>query len=161
MDKDGLGVSVAPNPAQPSLEVFFTIKPVFVLTCQWPVPLHPVASKGMVYQAFHVSRHVGLFAEPAPPPNCSMLSGASRNSGCTPHCCVIPHAPFSKRPPTPQLAGPRRIKPNKLMSQTTSTLATYCTAQHSAVDPNVLDTLLLCEKISYGLFPDYVSISEK
>lgn len=60
MDKDELGESVAPSPARPPWGSL-TIKPIFVLTCQWPAPLHPVASKGMVNQAFHVPRHVGLF----------------------------------------------------------------------------------------------------
>jgi len=120
VDKDELGVSVAPSPAQSSLGVPLTIKPIFVLTCQWPAPLHPVASKGMVNQAFHVPRHVGLFTALLTPlclPEGSQLSGASRNSGCTPCCCVIPMPWFSKCPPTLWLTGPHRNKPNKLMSQ--------------------------------------------
>lgn len=56
VDEDELSVSVAPSPTQSSLGVSLTIKPIFVLTCQWPAPLHLVASKGMVNQAFHVPR---------------------------------------------------------------------------------------------------------
>lgn len=68
VDKDELGVSLAPSLARSSPGVSLTIKPIFVLTCQWPAPLHPVASKGMVNQAFHVPRHVGhLHSAPHPP----------------------------------------------------------------------------------------------
>lgn len=72
MGKDGLGLSVAASLVRSFLGVFLTIKPGFVLTCQWPVLLHPVASKGMVNQAFHVPRHVelsaALLATPLLPP---------------------------------------------------------------------------------------------
>lgn len=104
--EDGLSLSVASSQMQSSLRVFlkkYTIKS-FVLTCQWPAPLYLVASKGMVNQPFHVPRHVGRFTVIFTPlcfPEGSKLSGASRNTGCTPCCCVIPHAPFSKCPPTP------------------------------------------------------------
>lgn len=142
MDKDELGLSVAPSPALSCLGLSLTIKPIFVATCQWPAPLHPVASKGMVNQAFHVPRHVGLFTALLTPlrlPEGSQLRGASRNSGCTPRCCVIPMPWFSKRPPMPWLAGPHCNKPNKLMSQTM--LRTHCTARRldSAADPEIFD----------------------
>lgn len=74
----------------------------------------------MVNQAFHVPRHVGLFTALLTPlrlPEGSQLSGASRNSGCTPCCCVIAMPWFSKCPPTLWLTGLHRNKPNKLMSQ--------------------------------------------
>lgn len=119
VDKDELGVSVAPSPARSSPGVCLTIKPIFVLTCQWPAPLHPVASKGMVNQAFHVPRHVGLFTALLTPlclPEGSQLSGASRNSGCTPCCCVIPMPSFFKTS-SYTVACWTTLQQTKLMSQ--------------------------------------------
>lgn len=129
VDKDELGVSVAPSPAHSTPGVSLTIKPIFVLTCQWPAPLHPVASKGMVNQAFHVPRHVGLFTALLTPlrlPKGSQLSGANRNSGCTPCCCVIPMPWFFKTSPTLWLAGPHCNKPNWwVKSEHTQNLLTW------------------------------------
>lgn len=139
VDKDELGVSVARSPARSCLRLSLTIKPIFVVTCQWPAPLHPVASKGMVNQAFHVPRHVGLFKARLTPlrlPEGSQLSGASRNAGCTSCCCVIPMPCFSKRPPMLWLAGPHHNKPNKLMSQI------WAYSEHT-VQPGDLTLLLI------------------
>lgn len=117
-------------PPHPPPGVSFTIKPVFVLTCRWPAPLHPVASKGMVNQAFSCAEACrALHSAPRPPPflhlpEGSQLSGASRNSGCTPppcsnapRCCVIPMPWSFNRTKTTHCNRP------KLMSQS------YCTAR--------------------------------
>lgn len=101
VDKAELGVSVAPSPGCSCLGPSLTIKPIFVVTCQWPAPLHPVASKGMVNQAFHVPRHVGLFTALLTPlrlPEGSQLSGASRNPGCYPLLLCHHHALVFKTP---------------------------------------------------------------
>lgn len=115
MDKDELSVSVAPSPARSSLGVSLTIKPIFVLTCQWPAPLHPVASKGMVNQAFHVPRHSA--PHPPPPPWRLQAQWWQQKLGLHPLLLCHPYALVFKRPPTLWLAGPHRNKPNKLMSQ--------------------------------------------
>lgn len=122
VDKDELGVSVAPSPEHSCPGASLTIKSIFVLTCQWPAPLHPVASKGMVNQAFHVLRHVGLyraFLTPTPPASPKAPSSVVPvESRAEPPAAVSSPCPgFSERPPMLWLAGPHRNKPNKLMSQ--------------------------------------------
>lgn len=90
-----LGASVAPSPARsPARGSLLTIKPIFVVTCRWPAPLHPVASKGMVNQAFSCAEACWACSTalltPLRLPEGSQLSGASRKLWfCTPCCCVI------------------------------------------------------------------------
>lgn len=101
------------------------IKTLFVLTCFWPRPLHPVASKRMTNQPFHVLRDVGLQSR-SPPPG-SQPSRVSRDDPSTPHCVLrCPHRPPSA-PPPPQYRLPSvphssldHTRPNKLMSQSST-----------------------------------------
>lgn len=113
-DKDELGESVAPSPAQSSLGVSLTVKPIFVLTCQWPAPLHPVASKGMVNQAFHVPRHSAH--HPTLPPRRLSAQWCQKKLGLHPLLLCHAHAlVFS--PPSCTVAHCTAPERTKLMSQ--------------------------------------------
>lgn len=131
-----LGASVAPSPARsPARGSLLTIKPIFVVTCRWPAPLHPVASKGMVNQAFSCAEACWACSTalltPLRLPEGSQLSGASRKLWfCTPCCCVIPMPWFFFLFFFFSSAVARwTAQPNKLMSQNVSTLRTHCTAR--------------------------------
>lgn len=137
-----------------------TIKPIFVLTCQWPAPLHPVASKGMVNQAFHVPRHVGIFTALLAPlrlPEGSQLRRASRNSTFRPLLlCHIPPpspSPTPLSPDTPFLFPPSTLtcssspdhaaatKTKPMMSQKHEQNTSRCAAGplRSTADPQIFD----------------------
>lgn len=136
------------------------------MTCQWPAPLHPVASKGMVNQAFHVPRHVGVFtaalrhrppsASPTAPRRLPGSVVPVRNLGCTPRCCVIPvpcffffvfcfSVFFSLKTTSHAAARWASPQPTKQTDESNvSTPRTYCTARLlscAAAHPGSLDPL--------------------